>query len=119
MRRIRLEFPILLYKDDGHWVAHSLLTSTVAVHRTDKMQALREVCELLDSEIEEALAAAHGNLQAALDAVTAPAPHEMWGAFWTRGRHIDTSICKPQEINKNRLTFAPRDVGGRLAFAHH
>ena len=105
MPQVTIEFPILVYMDDGQCVAHSLITGTVAVGNTSKA-AREEVCELLEGEIQDALEQSKGDLRAALDCLQSPTPGWMVQAFFVSSMHLDD--LKPRHVSTGGRRDAPK-----------
>lgn len=106
---IQLEFPILVYREEGSWIAQSLLTSTISVRETP-MAAVEEICRLLLGEIQDAMTDAQGNLQRALELVACPAPQALWERFYHNAKPFQTD-CTPTRIDHSNVAFTPREAG--------
>ena len=86
--KVKVEFPILVFRDGDDWVAQSIWTCTTAVSR-DHRSALVEVCSLLSAELDAALEDTKGNMEEALRAITCLAPEDVLRKYYSCASRID------------------------------
>jgi hypothetical protein len=86
-QRRTVEFPILVYADGADWVAQCLLTSITAVSR-DPRKALAEAGRLVRAGLSDGLRATGGDLDAALQQLSCPAPPDLWRRFFEGVRDL-------------------------------
>lgn len=115
-KTVRLEFPVLIYRDDNGWVAQSILTCTTAVHE-DQDVALSEVCRLLQAELEEAMRLCKGDVGRAIEIISCPAPDNILRMYFTQAEEIDPPAnCPTVHLKRSGsrtllpITFTPREV---------
>ncbi|MEX0794697.1 MAG: hypothetical protein WD045_16285 [Pirellulaceae bacterium] len=95
--KLRLDFSIVIYKEDGWWIAHCLETDLPAEGKTPNA-ALKNLIELTNFQLEAALE--EGNLASIFTA----APPHLWTMYASSG---DMALEKfPRKPNKsvNRLS---------------
>ncbi len=118
-----LEFPILVYMDEGRWVGVSLLTCTTSVADSPDL-ALAEVCSLLEHELEDAGQEAE-SLEDALKMVLCPADPELFRRFFFGKKQVEAetlAMSRGRLQRKDRLKmfgkpqFSPRVSSEALSF---
>ena len=72
--KIRLDFNVLLYKEDSWWIAHCLEMDLPA-EGTTPQEAIKNFLDIANVQIKAALS--EGDLQS----IFSPAPPELWKAF--------------------------------------
>ena len=76
--RIRLDFSILVYREDAWWIAHCLEMDLPAEGNTP-VEAVQNLLDLANLQVSTALD--EGNLAS----IFLPAPPELWRSFATAG----------------------------------
>ena len=72
--KIRLDFNILVYREDSWWIAHCLEMDLPAEGSSPE-EALDNVTQLIDFQIENALE------ESDLASIFSPAPPDLWRAY--------------------------------------
>ena len=100
MTRGTVELPILVYSEDGKYVAHSLLTGTVSVRETPE-EAMGEVTDLLEGELRDAIERA-GNFEEAFESLRSTPPAWMVHAFFVDARDLAQREIRPEPKRRGK-----------------
>jgi hypothetical protein len=93
---IRLDFQVLIYREDEFWIAHCLETDLVGEGKTAD-EAMRTLIDISNVQIQAALDAGD------LASIFSPAPPELWRSYAVARERISN---RPEQAIKpvNRLS---------------
>ena len=105
----QLEFPVLVYREDGDYVAESLLTSTVAV--SDNIQdALREVAQLVLAELEAAEEYSQGDWGLFSKTLYCPTPNDKLWEYYSRATRVQFTPAANGAGSGSKAHIVPKEV---------
>ena len=91
--RIRLDFQVLVYRENDFWIAHCLETDLVAEGKT-RVEAVRYLVDITDAQVKVAIE--EGDLKS----IFSPAPPDLWRMYATAADSDQPPIKRKKPVNR-------------------